>query len=275
MALLLVALYGCGAPESMDELREAGQQALDDGKYAEARGYFRQAMKLDNKDRDLLVSCAEACRQDYMYDSALYFLKRADLMHPGDIEVNREIRQLAIALGDWQNAIAAIRVLEKANAAGDDYHTVLADLYTRNGQPGPAFFHARRALMTSPDNPAFYVQTAAWAAQYDSVGIGIEILDQAIAKFGPQDQFVVNKAMYLAFVGESRKAESLLRGVVKKSSSPNPTMQLNLANILATQPERSKKEEALEIYAEIRDILAGAYPIDSLSQVVKTELGLQ
>jgi Flp pilus assembly protein TadD len=271
LLLIGATLGGCGA-DSFEDLKASGQGALEKRQFAEARGYFRQALALDNKDRDLLLLSAQACREDFLYDSAMYFLKRADLMHPGDLEIKGRIKGLAIALGDWQNAIDAIEAMARAGDTSEHYHEELTDLRMRNGQPGRAFWHARRAVASGSENPSLFLQTATWAANYDSLQVAIEILDSAISKFGPQDQFVVNKAMLLAYDGQYRKAEGMLRPIIAQTDPPNPSLVLNLANILAGQPERSKKEEAISLYEEIRPVLAGAYPIDSLIQQVRRDL---
>jgi hypothetical protein len=117
-----------------------------------------------------------------------------------------------------------------------------------------------------------YLQTANWAAQFDSVQIGLEILDSAIARFGPSDQFVVNKALFLSYLGRHRRAEALLRPIVERDDPPRPNMQLNLARVLASQPERPKKEEALSLYREIQPLLAGDFPIDSIIQRLENDL---
>lgn len=49
-------------------------------------------------------------------------------------------------------------------------------------------------------------------------------------------------------------------------------MQLNLANILAAQPEKAKKREALGIYRQLRNSLAGRFPIDSVIQALSEQV---
>ncbi len=267
----IFALIGCGS-DSVEELHTAGKEAYDKRDYAQAREYFLRAITQETTDRDLLYDCALAYRQDYRFDSAMYYLKRADLMHHDDREINEQIREVAIALGDWQNAIDAIETLARLGDGHEPYYAELADLWLRNGHQGRAFYWARRALQSSPDNPAMYLQTATWAATYDSMSVAFELLDSAIEKFGPLDQFVVNKALFLSYAGEHRKAEGLLRPLVQRDDPPIPTLQLNLANILVAQPSRAKKEEALELYEELRPILSVEYPIDSMIQAVRTEL---
>ncbi len=265
-------LTGCGSGDSIDDLLKAGNEAYESRDYAAARGYYLRGLEIDSKNRDLLLACGRAYRQDYMLDSAIYFLKRADLMQREDREINEEIREVATALGDWQNAIDALEALGRLDGSQDAYHVELADLRLKNNQPGRAYYHARRAIMAGPDIPGLYIQTASMAADYDSIGVAIEVLDAAIAKFGPLEQFVVNRAMLLAFAGNLREAEGTLRSVLGQSDTPQPGIKMNLASILAAQPERAKKEEALALFEEIRSQVGPNFPIDSLMQVLRDEM---
>ena len=273
LGLLLTALFaGCGSGDSIEELLQAGNEAYEKRNYTEAREYYLRGLEIDNKNRDLLLACGKAYRQDYMLDSAIHYLKRADLMQREDREINEEIRDVAKTLGDWQNAIDAIETLARLDGTLEPYHVELADLRLKNNQPGRAFYHARRALLTGPDIPGLYIQTASMAATYDSTEVAIEILDSAIAKFGPQEQFVVNRAMLQAYSGNLGEAEAALRVVIDQSEILQPALKMNLANILASQPQRAKKEEALRLYEEIRDVISRDFPVDSLMQVLRDEL---
>lgn len=271
VSVLAIGIVGCSG-DSLESLRSSGKQALDKKEYPKAREYFLRALEKDKNDKESLVGLAQAYRQDYRLDSAIYYLKRADLIYRGDHALNEQIREVAVALGDWQNAINAIESMINLGDSASQWNEQLADLWLKNNQPGRAFYYARRAIRHGTDNQAIYLQTANWAAQYDSVDAAFEILDSAIAKFGPLDPFVVNKALLLSYTGKYRQAEELMRPVVERDNPPNPAMQLNLANVLAAEPEASKKREALAIYREIRETLAGRYPIDSLIQVVTDQL---
>jgi tetratricopeptide (TPR) repeat protein len=270
--VILAALGFSGCSRSLEALRADGKEAFDKGNYAEAREYYLRALEQDKSDKESLLGIAEAYRKDSRLDSTIYYLKRADLMHPGDRALNEQIREVAVELGDWQNAINAIEAMVLAGDSYDQWYEQLADLWLKQGEQGRAFYHARRAIRHGTANQAIYLQTATWAAQYDSLEAAFEILDSAIARFGPLDMFVVNKALLLSYAGQSRQAETLLRPVVERDNPPVPTMQLNLANVLAAQPEKSKKREALSLYQQIRTSLAGRYPIDSLIQNVSNQL---
>jgi len=274
LASLLIGLVlsGCFGSDSLEDLRKSGYKSLEKQEYAQARGYFLKALELDTRDKETLVGLAQAYRKDSRYDSAIYYFKRADIMHPKDREILQQIREVAVALGDWQTAIDAIESMVRLGDALEPWHEQLADLWQKNGEQGRAFYHARRAIAFGTDNPMIYLQTANWAAQYDSMSVAFEVLDSAIAKFGPSGQFLVNKALLLSFLGQHRPAEAILREVVARDDPPIPTMQLDLANVLARQPDRAKKQEALAIYHEIRDLLVMQYPIDSLISAVDAQL---
>lgn len=271
VSALALGMLGCGF-DSPESLRKSGKEAFDKKEYPKAREYFLRALEKDKNDKESLVGLAQAYRQDYRLDSAIYYLKRADLTYPGDHALNEQIREVAVALGDWQNAINAIESMINLGDSASQWNEQLADLWLKNNQPGRAFYYARRAIRHGTENQAIYLQTATWAAQYDSLNTALEILDSAIAKFGPLDPFVVNKALLLSYSGQHRQAEELMRSVADRENPPDPAMQLNLANILAAEPEASKKREAVAIYRDIRQSLAGLYPIDSLINVVTDQL---
>ena len=270
--VILTALGWSGCSRSVEDLRASGKEALDKKEFAKAREYYLQALEKDKSDKESLVGIAEAYRRDSRLDSTIYYLKRADLMHPGDRALNEEILEVAVTLGDWQNAINAIEAMVQTGDSYDRWYEQLADLWLKKGDVPRAFYHARRAIMNGTNNQAIYLQAATWAAQYDSLDAAIEILDSAVARFGPLDPFLVNKALLLSYGGRNRQAETIMRSVVERENPPNPGLQLNLANILAAQPEKTKKREALEIYQQIRPALTGRYPVDSLIQVVTDQL---
>ncbi len=270
--LILAALVLSGCSRSVEDLRASGKEALDKKEFAKAREYYLQALEKDNSDKESLIGVAEAYRRDSRLDSTIYYLKRADLMHPGDRALNEKILEVAVALGDWQNGINAIEAMIEMGDSDDKWHEQLADLWLKNGDQPRAFFHARRAIQHGTSNQAIYLQAATWAAQYDSLDAAIEILDSAVVRFGPLNPFLVNKALLLSYAGRNRQAEGIMRSVVEQENPPNASLQLNLANILAAQPEKAKKQEALKLYQQIRPKLVGQYPVDSLIQVVTDQL---
>jgi len=270
--VVLAALGWSGCSRSLEDLRASGKEALDKKEFAKAREYYLQALEQDKSDKESLVGIAEAYRRDSRLDSTIYYLKRADLMHPGDHALNEQILEIAVRLGDWRNGINAIEAMIEMGDSDDKWHEQLADLWLKNGDQPRAFFHARRAIRNGSNNQAIYLQTATWAAQYDSLDAAVEILDSAVARFGPLTPFLVNKALLLSYAGRNRQAETVIRSVLDQEDSPNPSIQLNLANILAAQPEKAKKREALQIYQQIRPELAGRYPVDSLIQAVTDQL---
>jgi tetratricopeptide (TPR) repeat protein len=270
LALVLV-LGGCFGSDSLENLRAQGREAMDKREFAKARGYFSKALEVDARDKEALVGLGQAYRSDSRYDSAIYYFKRADLLHPKDREILQQIREVAIALGDWQNAINAIESMIRMGDSMDPWHEELADLWLKNGQVARAFYHARRAIVYGTNNPAVYLLAANNAAKYDSVDVALELCDSAIAKFGPLDPFVVNKALLMSSTGQPRQAEAIMRELVARDNPPLPNMQFVLASILAAQPEGAKKAEALALCREIEQLHPGEFPVDSLVAFVNAQ----
>jgi tetratricopeptide (TPR) repeat protein len=271
--LFLAAMLGLsGCSRSMESLRTDGKRALERGDYVQAREYYLAALEQDNADKESLLGVAEAYQRDSRLDSTIYYLKRADIKYPDDRALNEKILEVARTLGDWTNAINAIETLVRTGDGYDKWYEQLSDYWLKKGEQGRAFYYGRRAIRNGTVNETLYLQCTEWAAEYDSLDAALEILDSAIARFGPLDRYVVNKAMLLNFAGKPRQAESLIRPIVERDNPPVPSMQLNLANILAAQPERAKKQEALSIYRQLQSSLIGRMPIDSIIQALSDQL---
>lgn len=269
LILVVGLISGCGG-ESVEELHSKGRSAFEERDYREAVNCYRKAIDSETTDRDLLFDCALAYRRLARYDSSMYFLKRADLLHPGDLEINEQIREVAISLGDWKNAVDAIRMLGEIKGTLEPYYEELSDLWLHRGQEGRAFYWARKALKKNPDLRNFYVRTANWAAQFDSLGVALELIDQAIERYGPEDEFLLNKAIFLARAGDFYGSEEILRAL--EQSNPTPMIRLTLAGVLESQSNPAKKREALAIYRAIKPSLPPESPIDSLITSLEQEL---
>ena len=86
-------IVGCGGgPNSFDEYKAAGMRAFTDNNYGKAREYLKEALKLNQSDKDVLYFLGMAFKREYYYDSALFYLKRADILYPQDREVSLVLR---------------------------------------------------------------------------------------------------------------------------------------------------------------------------------------
>lgn len=248
---------------SGDELKRAGQKAFLEKNYPEARNYLRKALHEKPTDKELLYYLGMAYRRDQFYDSALVYLKRAQLLHPMDKELNQELLEVATGIQNWEVALSAIQGLIGSGEPESKYYAEQADLWGKLNYPGNAFFWSRKALAQDTSNPGIWVMTANYAAQVDSAELALALMDSAIAKFGENDRFTANRASFLSLTGKHREAEDLLRGLVKKDST-NAYFRLNLANVLAAQDAREKKREARDLYAAVKDKVGKELKLDSL-----------
>jgi tetratricopeptide (TPR) repeat protein len=273
--LLLLSLSmaaGCSGPGSVKEHRAAGKEAFFNQDYAKARQHFLEALTAKPSDKELLHFIALCYRRDFMYDSAYFYLKQSDLLHPNDRETNLQIREVAIELAEWDGAISAVNVLANTGDGFEKHYTQLSDLWARANSPINAMFWARKALDSSPNSPELYLWTAYLAGLCDSLDVALVVLDSAIMIFDSTDAFVANKATILGRKKEYVAAERLLRPVAEKYPEA-PEYQFDLAVILSEQDDREKKQEALQLLRELEPQAPSQLRVDSM--IAELEKSLQ
>jgi tetratricopeptide (TPR) repeat protein len=267
-AVILVACSG--GPKTKADYEEAGKKAFLEKDYPKARDYLGKAVLMKSSDRDVLYYLGMSYERDYYLDSAIHYLKRADLLHPNDREINTAIYPIAVELKEWDLAVRAVQALIATGDSLGQYRELLADLNARSGSIGAAYLHARELWKTEPDNPDRYFQLAVLAYQVDHLDFALEVNDQAIERFGPEERFMINKGVFLVAKGEFPAAEKILRPI--QASNSSPTVRLYLANALGSQEDRAKKEEAYGIYQEIRHLIGRRFKVDSLMAALEKEL---
>ncbi|GEM_PF-488551 len=266
-----IFFFGCSGNDSIESLKQKGEEAFLNQKYPQARTYFRKALAKAPSDRDALYFLGMASRRDFIYDSALTFLKRADLLYPGDREIYTQLLEVALAMQDWDIAISAIGGLIKTGDRPESRYAQLAELWGRNNHPANSYFYIKKALEVEPDNQNHYIQAANLAGIVDSVQAALAYNDSAIARFGSLDQFITSRALIYMSMKEYTKAEELYRNIFVKDSSL-PYARLNLANCLGAQESKVKKQEALKLYTSILGKIGPEFKIDSLIIDLKTSL---
>lgn len=260
---LCLVLAACGGKMTSDEYKEAGQKAFLAKNYPEARVNFHKALHEKPSDKELLYYLGMAYRRDQMYDSALVYLKRAQLLNPIDRELNQELLEVATGIQNWEVALSAIQGLIGSGEPASKYYKEQADMWGKLQYPGNAYYWARKALAKDTSDPAIWFMTASFAAQVDSVELALALTDSAVAKFGENDRFTANRATFLSMIGRFEEAERILRDLVKKDST-EAYFRLNLANVLAAQDDLAKKREARALYIAVKDKVGSELKLDSL-----------
>ena len=267
-ALMLVA---CDMePKTIGELEKAGKEAFLKEDYAKARDYLGKAVTLKSSDRDILYFLGLSYKRDYMMDSALFYLKRTDILHPNDREVNLSIYPIAAELKEWELAARAVNVMIATGDPIEKYRERLADLNVKMENYFVAFLHARALLEMEPENPGRYYQLSLISFKLDSLNYSLDIIEQAMDKFGENPRFLSQKGLILSEKKEYAAAERIFRPLLAADSSA--MTKWNLAGALANQDKRSKKQEAYELYQQVKDILGPQFQIDSSLSVLEQEL---
>ncbi|UCD64337.1 MAG: hypothetical protein JSW34_02555 [Candidatus Zixiibacteriota bacterium] len=273
LALLLFTVACDKEPETLADFEEAGRKAYLAEDYRQAREYLRKAVALKSSDRDVLYFLGMTFRREYILDSALFYLKRADLLHPEDREINAAIYPIAAELREWETAIRAINTLIRTGDPLEKYRFLLADLNAKQGNPWAAFQHAQALIEAAPDNPDHHYQLAMLAHEIDSVDLALAIIDSAIVRFGPQTRFLSAKGLFLITGGEFEQAEKLLRPIYEADTTVLVS-KFNLAVALSLQQAAAKKREAYRLYREIQQLMVADYKIDSAVAALEAELNI-
>ena len=87
-----------------------------------------------------------------------------------------------------------------------------------------------------------------------------------MSRFGRSNELVACQANIDAYKGNFAQAEKVLRSLLTTDTTQDNiyAYKLNLANILSTQKDKTKKREAIALYKEIRGQMKEQAKVDSL-----------
>ncbi len=274
-SLLIILLAGCGKePSTIAELSEAGEKAFVNQEYAKAREYLSKAVAQKPSDQHLLYLLGISYERDCLYDSAFQYLKRADLLFPEDRETNLALYKVAKTIEEWKSAIEAVHVLIETGDPLEQYYGELGYLNMKVENYRVAYYFYRKLLEKDPGNPNNYLQVANLAADNDSLGVALAVIDSALQRFGSNDQFLLNKTVYLTALQRFAEAETILRSMLDRDTS-SLSIKLNLAHTLASQNSREKKKEAYQLYLQLQPVAGDEFRLDSLIDLLREELNIK
>ena len=244
IVLPLLCLVACSGDRSdLESLRADGKQAFLDRNYRHARTLFNKALLKAPSDPEILYFNGLAYKRDYIYDSALIFIKRADLVQPNNSEYNREILELAQRTENWEYALRAISVLIKNGEPAQLFHSQLAEFTARNKQPLLSLYWQKKVVENDTTNIEELFRCISIALTIDSLTLAEELVTTAERRFGPSDPLTANRAMLLIRKKDYDEAASSFRMLLSKDTA-NFGYRLNLAHALSMMPARERKQEA-------------------------------
>jgi predicted Zn-dependent protease len=212
-----------------------------------------------------------AYRRDQMYDSALSYIRRVDLLYPADREINQTLLEVSTAMNDWASARSALQGLINLGAAPPKYWRMMADFWRRDDHPGNTYHFLKKALVEEPNDIELWIETANMAAIVDSGGAALMYIDTAVQKFGLDDRLLANRGTYLTLVDKYDSAEVIFRSLLAKDTG-SVQYQLNLAHVLSAEKSKDKKREALSLYKLVQPKIEAAFKVDSLIEALEKEL---
>jgi len=273
--LILVVLFGmgCSGGDNVEEWKAEGKQAFLSQDYTKTRECLQKVLVKQPSDRESLRFIGISYQRDFMYDSALFYLKRIDILYPNDRSINQQIHALATALGEEEDAIRAIYTLAKTGDGYEKYYGQLLVLSEDAGNYRNALHWGRKAIGSQPDTLRWYFHTSNMASKLDSFDVAIEILDSASSRFGDNNQILARKANLLGAKGDYPEAELLVRDILARDTTTDYRSRLSLALILSHQDEIEKKQEALGLYREIEKSAPYELRIDTVIANLEKDLG--
>lgn len=264
LILIVMLCLGCGGGDDIDKLKAEGKAAFLAQNFPKARESLEKVLEKQPSDREALRFMGMSYQREFMYDSALFYLKRIDILYPNDRSINQQIHALAMALGEDEDAIKAIYTLAKTGDGYEKYYSQLMILSDNAGNYGNALHWGRKAIESQPDTLRWYLRTSNMASKLDSFDLAIEILDKAQQRFGDVKSILSRKANLLAAKGDFANAESLVRSLIASDTTSDVLLRLSLAMILANQDAKQKKQEALDLYREIKVSAPPEFKVDSI-----------
>jgi tetratricopeptide (TPR) repeat protein len=274
LLLLLFSLTQCGkGNKTTEEYLASGQKAFTAGDFKTARTEFLKGLASSPSDHDLNYYTGLAYQRDYMYDSALFYLKKADLLYPNEREINLAIYQVAPKFEDWENQIKAIKVLILTGDSEDKYNQELGELYHELNNIHYSLFYYKKLLSAEPENPQRYLEVSNLATMVESLTLAQDVLDKGVEKFGLLDEFKANQGTLHSIRKEFDEAEKIFRSLLTKDTA-NIFLKINLASTLSEQENRDKKHEAYLLLKEIRQITSRFEIVDSLLINLREELNI-
>ncbi|MFH1685962.1 MAG: hypothetical protein ABIE70_00390 [bacterium] len=274
LLLLIGIIAGCSRePQTTEEFLAAGQRAFVDHDYFRARVCLNEVVRERPSDRLPLFLLGLAYFEDNMPDSAEFFLARVNMLFPKDIEIMEKLYQAQSQSGHWDEARRTMQELFLLGVPEADHLDEIFELSMNAKRFDHAYHWSRKLLQVNPDEPQRWLNTANLAAEVGSIYVAIDVIDSAIDRFGPREELLNNKGLFLVSTDDGARAEKIFRELVDLDTT-KIEYRLNLANALSVQSDKKKKREAYRRYNDLADQIPNRVWIDSTLTQLAEELGL-
>lgn len=161
---------------SATTLRATGRAARLIGERAIARQMLARALRADRRNADTAAEIGRLHLEEGRADLAVVSLRRARAAGLEDLEIQRDLAEALLRLGDAQ---AALTILEAVPTEDNDLQTKRSRAYELLGDPQSALAIARSAAAHQPRNPILQRRVGALALQAGLPGDALVALEAA------------------------------------------------------------------------------------------------
>ena len=152
-----------------------GYEALQAGRYGEARGAYEQALKRDGALRDALIGLAWSLEGLEDHQGAQAALRRLLELYPRDAEA--QAAQYLVGGGIPGDAAARFKQLAERSERNAPLHFALGVIHAEQGRWGEARMSFERAAALEPSHPDYLYN---FALSLDRLGQGPEAMRQYV-----------------------------------------------------------------------------------------------
>src|SRR5215475_5186332 len=153
-ALATALLLTAGCNRSPQKFTAKGDQAYQQGKYADAVLYYGRAVQLDPRSGAAHFKLAQQNMKSW--PAPFGELQRSVELQPNNWDAQMELGRLELAGGRKNEARDRAQLILKANPANADAHLFLADVDVALGNTDEALAEATEAIKLAPNRAAFY-----------------------------------------------------------------------------------------------------------------------
>ncbi|GLT19113.1 hypothetical protein GCM10007938_28950 [Vibrio zhanjiangensis] len=215
---LVTLIVGCQSTEipPIDQDLQLAQTALTNGHADNALEIYKQKLKQNPSDAQLLFLAGSACNQAARYDEALHYLNKGSALAPSS-EFDRELGRAYLALGNIQAATDSLRKAVDNNNKDDVALNSLGVTYSLQKNYLKARDAFQQAINLRPDSLEYRNNLALGWLLEGKAEHSIQILYPIYMRGEATSKIRLNLALSYAANGKLDAAKTIAMGELSQS----------------------------------------------------------
>jgi len=239
-----------------------GSALLQQGQVDEAMAQFRKALEIKPDYAASYNNLGNALLQKGRVDEAISHFQHALQIEPDFAEAHYNLGNALRQKGNMDEAVAHYQKSLEIDPDNAEVHNNLANALMQNGQTDEAIAHFRKAMEIKPDYAEACYNLGNALMQKGNVSEAAALFEKAV-EIKP-DYAAAHNNLGNALMQKGNVAEAIAHFQSALQFDPaNPTIQINLAWLLATCPEASLRDgpKAVELAQQANATTGGANPM--------------